>query len=76
MLRKNNGKLDIEKMNEGIHLGVRVLWILLFMLFISAIYLFTLLLAKWRILPFLFDILKVFLLYLLGLLLLGFWILW
>lgn len=59
MLRKINEKLDVNKINEGLRVGVTALKILLFMLVVSLVYLVTLILAKWNVLPVLLDILKV-----------------
>jgi len=59
MLRKKDEKLQYDKINEGVRVGVLVLKILCFMLIIAAIYLGTLLLAKWKVLPFILEILKV-----------------
>lgn len=59
MLRKKEDKLNIEKLNEGLKIGVNVLRILWFMLLVAAVYLATLLLAKWQVIPFVIDILKV-----------------
>ncbi len=59
MFRKNDEKLNMPKVNEGIRLGVGVLKILYFLIIVIAIYITTLLLAKWNVLPFLLDILKV-----------------
>ena len=57
MFRKNDEKLNMPKVNEGIRLGVGVLKILYFLIIVIAIYITTLLLAKWNVLPFLLDIL-------------------
>ena len=59
MLRKTNEKLDVNKINEGLRVGVTALKILLFMLVVALVYLVTLILAKWNVLPVLLDILKV-----------------
>lgn len=59
MLRKINEKLDVNKINEGLRVGVTALKILLFMLVVALVYLVTLILAKWNVLPVLLDILKV-----------------
>jgi len=59
MLRKNNEKLDMNKVNEGLRIGVTALKILLFMLVVVLVYLVTLTLAKWNVLPVLLDILRV-----------------
>lgn len=59
MLKKNNEKLDINKVNEGLNIGINVLKILLFMLGVTLIYIVTLILSKWNVLPILLDILKV-----------------
>lgn len=59
MIRRKEEKLNVVKINEGVKIGVNVLRILCFMLLIAAIYLTTLLLAKWNIIPFVIDILKV-----------------
>lgn len=60
MLRKNSSdKLDIAKINEGVKISVSVLRILLFMLGVALVYLVTLILSKWNILPIIFDVLKV-----------------
>ncbi len=59
MFRKNDEKLNMPKVNEGVRLGVGVLKILYFLIIVIAIYITTLLLAKWNVLPFLLDILKV-----------------
>lgn len=60
MLRKNSSdKLDIAKINEGVKISVSVLKILLFMLGVALVYLVTLILSKWNVLPIIFDILKV-----------------
>lgn len=59
MLKKENGKLQMEKVNEGVRVGVHVLKILKLMLILTTIYIVTLLLVKWKVLPFLLDILRV-----------------
>ena len=59
MLRKINEKLDVNRINEGLRIGVTALKILLFMLVVALVYLVTLILAKWNVLPVFLDILKV-----------------
>lgn len=59
MIRKISEKLDVNKVNEGLRVGVTALKILLFMLVVALVYLVTLILAKWNVLPVLFDILRV-----------------
>lgn len=60
MINKNRDeKLNVSKINEGVKLGVNVLKILYFLIVVISIYIATLLLAKWKVLPFLLEILKV-----------------
>lgn len=59
MLKKNLEKLDMIKVNEGLRVFVTALKILLFMLVVALVYLVTLVLAKWNVLPVVLDILRV-----------------
>lgn len=57
--RNKDEKLNVTKINEGVKIGVNLLKICYFLVVVIAIYVSTLLLAKWNVLPFVFDILKV-----------------
>ncbi len=60
MLKKNSDeKLNVTKINEGIKIGVAVLRILYFLAIVLAIYVATLLIGNWQIIPFVKTILKV-----------------
>lgn len=60
MFKKNNDeKLNIPKINEGVKVGVNLLKLSYFLIVVMAIYLVTLLLSRWKVLPFILDILKV-----------------
>jgi len=60
MLKKNSDeKLNVTKINEGIKIGVAVLRILYFLAIVLAIYVATLLVGNWQIIPFVKTILKV-----------------
>lgn len=57
--RNRDEKLNVTKINEGVRVGVNLIKILYFLVIIMAIYIVTLLFAKWKILPFVLDILKI-----------------
>lgn len=59
MIRKREEKLNVAKINESVRLGALVLRILCFLLLIAAVYLTTLVLSKWQVIPFIKQILKV-----------------
>ena len=59
MLKKEDKKVNYQKLNEGIKVGVNLLKILYFLFALMFIYILTLLLAKWNILAFVKEILGV-----------------
>ncbi len=59
MIREKQEKLNIAKINESVRLGTLVLRILCFLLLIAAVYLTTLILSKWQVVPLIKQILKV-----------------
>lgn len=59
MLRKDDKKINYQKLNEGIKVGVNLLKILYFLFALMFIYILTLLLSKWNILVFIKEILGV-----------------
>ena len=59
MLRKDDKKVNYQKLNEGIKVGVNLLKILYFLFALMFIYILTLLLAKWNVFVFIKEILGV-----------------
>lgn len=52
MLKRKKDSLDYEKVNEGLHVGVKLLKLLFFLLVVLSIYVCNKLLTDWKILPF------------------------
>ena len=59
MLKKEDKKVNYQKLNEGIKVGVNLLKILYFLFALMFIYILTLLLAKWNVFIFIKEILGV-----------------
>ena len=59
MLKKEDKKINYQKLNEGIKVGVNILKILYFLFAIMFIYILTLLLSKWNVFAFIKEILAV-----------------
>ena len=59
MLKKDEKKVNYQKLNEGIKVGVNLLKILYFLFALMFIYILTLLLSKWNVFMFIKEILGV-----------------
>lgn len=59
MFKKKSDQLDYSKINEGVTVGVGALKIVFFLLILVAFYIIILLLAKLKVLPFIFEVLEI-----------------
>lgn len=57
--KKDNNELDFSKINEGVKIGVTILKIFLVLSIVALIYISSMLLTKWHILPFIATLLKI-----------------